>query len=57
MTPLGPHADFIVTAYAAAIVIVIGLTAWVWSDYRAQRRALAELERRGVKRRSRPKRQ
>jgi heme exporter protein D len=57
MTPLGPHADFIVTAYAATIVIVIGLTAWVWSDYRAQRRALAELERRGVKRRSRPKRQ
>jgi heme exporter protein D len=56
MTPLGPHADFIVTAYAAAIVIVIGLIAWVWSDYRAQRRVLTDLERRGVKRRSRPKR-
>lgn len=56
MTPLGPHADFIVTAYAAAIVVVLGLIAWVWSDYRAQRHVLADLERRGVKRRSRPKR-
>ena len=53
MTPLGQHADFIVTAYAAAIVIVIGLIAWVWSDYQAQRRVLNELEQRGVKRRSR----
>jgi heme exporter protein D len=56
MNSLGPHADFIVTAYAVAIVIVIGLIAWVWSDYWAQRRVLADLERRGVKRRSRPKR-
>jgi heme exporter protein D len=53
MSSLGPHADFIVTAYAAAIVILIALIAWVWSDYQAQRRALGELEQRGVKRRSR----
>ena len=53
MNSLGPHADFIVTAYAAAIVILIALIAWVWSDYQAQRRALGELEQRGVKRRSR----
>jgi heme exporter protein CcmD len=35
MSSLGPHADFIVTAYAAAIVILIALIAWVWSDYQA----------------------
>ena len=56
MTSLGPHADFIVTAYAAAIVVLVALIAWVWSDYHAQRRALSDLEQRGVKRRSRPKR-
>lgn len=50
------HADFIITAYAAAIVIVIGLIGWVWADYQAQRRVLGELDKRGVKRRSRPKR-
>ena len=53
MTQLGPHADFIVTAYTAATVIVAGLIAWVWADYQAQRRVLNDLEQRGVKRRSR----
>ena len=56
MSSLGPHADFIVTAYAAALVIVTGLIAWVLFDYRTQRRVLGDLEQRGVKRRSRPKR-
>jgi heme exporter protein D len=57
MTSLGPHADFIVTAYAAATVILIGLIVWVWADYQAQRRVLNDLEQRGVTRRSRrPKR-
>jgi heme exporter protein D len=49
---LGPHAVFIVTAYAAAAVIVGGLIAWVLLDHRAQLRKLAELEARGVTRRS-----
>jgi heme exporter protein CcmD len=53
MTPLGPHVDFIVAAYMAATIVVVALIAWVWSDYRAQRRALGELEKHGVKRRSR----
>jgi heme exporter protein D len=57
MTALGPHASFIVTAYVAAIVVVIALIAWVWADYQAQRRVLNDLEQRGVTRRSRrPKR-
>jgi heme exporter protein D len=49
---LGPHAAFIVTAYAAALVIIGGLIAWVLLDRRAQLRKLAELEARGVTRRS-----
>jgi len=49
---LGPHAGFIVAAYGAAIVLVGGLSAWIVADYRRQLRQLAELEARGVKRRS-----
>jgi heme exporter protein D len=57
MSSLGPHADFIITAYAAAVFILIALIAWVWADYQSQRRVLNDLEQRGIKRRSRlPKR-
>ena len=49
---LGPHAGFIVSAYVVAIVVVAALVAWVAGDYFAQKRALAELDRRGVTRRS-----
>jgi heme exporter protein D len=49
---LGPHADFIVAAYAAAAVIVGSLVLWVFADYRSLERSIAELEARGVKRRS-----
>ena len=49
---LGPHADFIVAAYAMAALVVVTLIAWVSLDYRAQRRELDGLEARGVKRRS-----
>jgi heme exporter protein D len=50
---LGPHADFIVAAYAVALAVVIGLIAWVTLDYNEQRRVLGDLEQRGAKRRSR----
>ncbi|MGB6535867.1 MAG: heme exporter protein CcmD [Xanthobacteraceae bacterium] len=46
------HLPFIVGSYAAAAAIVAGLIAWVALDFRAQRRALAELELRGIRRRS-----
>ena len=49
---LGPHAAFIVAAYATAALVVIGLIAWILADYAAQRRRLAALEARGVTRRS-----
>ncbi len=41
---LGPYADFIVTAYALAAFVII--------DHAAQRRMIANLEARGISRRS-----
>ena len=49
---LGPHAAFIIASYAAAAAVVAGLIAWVIIDFRAQRRALGDLEAHGVTRRS-----
>ncbi len=49
---LGPYAGFIVTAYAAAIVIVAALVAWVILDRRHLLRQLTELEAQGISRRS-----
>lgn len=53
---LGPHAGFIVAAYLAATAVVAALVTWVITDHAAQRRALADLERRGISRRSAPAR-
>lgn len=50
------HLPFIVGSYAAACVVIGALIAWVAIDFRAQRRALADLEMRGVARRSAPPR-
>lgn len=49
---LGPHADFIVAAYAVTMFVVAALAAWVVLDYSAQRRLLGDLEARGLTRRS-----
>jgi heme exporter protein D len=49
---LGPHAFFIVAAYAVTFVIVSGLILRAVLDHSAQVRALAELESRGIRRRS-----
>ncbi len=49
---LGPHADFILAAYAAGIIVVAALVAWVILDFRAQKRVLGDLEAHGVTRRS-----
>jgi heme exporter protein D len=46
------HMGFIVASYAAAIAVVGALVVWVTLDYRAQRHRLADLEMRGVTRRS-----
>jgi len=52
---LGPHAAFILAAYSAAILILATLIGWIALDYRAQHRILADLDKRGVERRSRKK--
>ena len=39
---LGPHAGFIIAAYAIAALVIIGLIVWVELDNRAQRRHLAK---------------
>jgi len=46
------HMAFIAAAYAAGGTVVAGLSLWVTLDYYAQLRKLADLEKRGVTRRS-----
>jgi len=52
MMDLGPHVEYLVGAYLIATVVVAALVGWVTADHAAQKRALAELERRGISRRS-----
>jgi len=52
---LGPHADFIVAAYAVTVFVIALLIAWVVLDHATLRRVLGDLEDRGVTRRSRRK--
>jgi heme exporter protein D len=52
MPDLGPHASFIVAAYAVTALAVGALVAFILADDRRQRRLLAELDARGIKRRS-----
>ena len=47
---LGQHAGFIVAAYGGAVLVLASLIAWIVIDFRAQKRALSELELRGVRR-------
>jgi heme exporter protein D len=51
-TSLGPYAAFILAAYAAAVVIVGCLIAWVVLDRRHLIRHIAQIEAQGVTRRS-----
>ena len=52
MTMLGNHAGFILAAYGLAILVIAVVFVWIVVDGRAQRRQLADLEARGVRRRS-----
>jgi heme exporter protein D len=49
---LGPYAAFVISSYAIAAVVVLALTVWVVADHRRQQASLADLEARGVTRRS-----
>ena len=49
---LGPHATFIIASYAASAFILALLIGWIVVENRALKRTLAELEARGIRRRS-----
>jgi heme exporter protein D len=46
------HAGFIVAAYLVTVAVLVGMIAWIVKDGRQQRRRLADLEARGIRRRS-----
>ena len=52
MPDLGPHASFILAAYGFTFVAVAALVCFIVADDRKQRRLLAALEARGIRRRS-----
>jgi heme exporter protein D len=52
MPDLGPHAAFIIAAYAVTFVAIAALALVTVEDDRKQRRLLAELEAQGIRRRS-----
>lgn len=47
-----PHAFFIIASYAVTALTCLGLVAWIVLDHRRQKALLADLEARGVRRRS-----
>ncbi|HEY7972673.1 MAG: heme exporter protein CcmD [Xanthobacteraceae bacterium] len=49
---LPAHAAFIIAAYGATVLVVMGLIAWVATDYRTQKRVLADLDARGLGRKT-----
>jgi heme exporter protein D len=49
---LGPHATFIIAAYAAAAFILALLIGWIVIENRSLKRTLADFEARGITRRS-----
>jgi heme exporter protein CcmD len=46
------HLGYVVAAYFAAAIVLVGITAAVALDLRMQKRRLAALEARGIRRRS-----
>ncbi len=52
MLDLGPHAAFIFAAYGVTFVAVAALALFIVEDDRKQQRLIAELERKGIRRRS-----
>jgi len=52
MDTAASHTGFIIAAYLVTAAVLIGLIVWVIADGRAQKRRLADLEARGIRRRS-----
>jgi heme exporter protein D len=53
----GPHAGFIMAAYAVTVVTIGGLIGWIAADYARQKAILADLAARGADRRSTARRE
>jgi heme exporter protein D len=49
---MSTHALFVTAAYSIAAVVLAMLVGWILADMSARRRELADLEARGVRRRS-----
>ena len=49
---LGPHAGFIWMAYGVSALVLAGLIGWIRIDARRQLNLLADLEAKGIRRRS-----
>ncbi|MCT4654198.1 MAG: heme exporter protein CcmD [Cohaesibacter sp.] len=49
---LGPYTGFIAASYGIVLLTVLVLILWIILDGKAQAKALAELEARGITRRS-----
>lgn len=52
MIDLGPHAIYIISSYAGVTVVTLGLITWVLLNSKKQQARLADLDARGIKRRS-----
>ena len=52
MLDLGNHGGFILAAYLVAVVVLALLVGWIVLEGRALKRQMADLEVRGVRRRS-----
>jgi len=46
------HFAYVTAAYATTVLALVGLAGWILVDQRSQKRALDDLERRGIRRRS-----
>jgi heme exporter protein D len=46
------HVAFVSSAYGIAFLVLAGIALWLAVDHRARKRELADLEARGVRRRS-----
>ncbi|MGY6709997.1 MAG: heme exporter protein CcmD [Rhizobiaceae bacterium] len=49
------HEAYVAAAYGATFLVLAGIAVWLMLDHRGRRRELADLEARGVRRRSQRK--
>jgi heme exporter protein D len=49
------HEAYVIAAYGVTVLVLAGIALWLVLDQRARRRQLADLEARGVRRRSQRK--